>query len=469
MPPNTPPRSRMQQLLAPAANAWRAVRGNVLSDIALGMTPLGIAADVEDAAQAVSDRDPLGFALASLGAIPVVGDVAKRAAKGARKVAEESAKAKPRRSTRQMLTAESDEVGEEIPIMPLRGPEIRVPVTRWQPTSRSIFDRDVPDMQGTLPGDPRLAIAQYGTSRQRPSPLVEALVQSDTPRRLLDEDASRGMGMGGPEWYNLAPIRAFIESRQNMPTFRDWNTISAAASQSNSVPGEISAQSIIAFARANGLSLEEAKDIARRTFASQTGQTKGKLPLIYGSHMDIGEEGLRRGNVILPSNPQESSWKIPGYEHGRAGGGGLDINAPGTFPALDRHERYRLMQAVNEDPMLSRLAQELNVKTDDMLPLRNVKDYQLVSGLYTEGAKRFGLPTANAYQAARWTGGFDATGLKSPPYGDFTQALEDMILFNAQRRGLKTDPKSLRQFTENVFRGQDMLMPWTKSGPIPIR
>lgn len=344
----------------------------------------------------------------------------------------------------------------------------RAPVERWTPTSRGIFDRDVPDMQGTLPPDPRLDIAQYGTDRQQLSPLVEAIV--DSPRavsRVLDEDAERGMIMGGPEWYNLSPIRAFLEARYGMPSFRDWNTMSAAASQSNSVPGEISASSIIAFAKANGLSLEEAKAVARRMFGSES--EPGKLPLIYGSHQNIGEQGIERGNIILPADVQSEAWKIPGYEHGRAGGGSVDRRVAGSFPALDRHERYRIMQAVARNPRLKKLALELGMDLEDQLPLRNVKDYRAISDLYNAGARRFGLPTANAYQAARWTGGFDATGLKSPPYGDFVQALEDMILYNAQRRRMKTDPRSLQNFAENVFRGTDMLMPWTGSGPIPIR
>lgn len=347
----------------------------------------------------------------------------------------------------------------------------RAPVERWTPTSRGIFDRDVPDIQGTLAPDPRLDIAQYGTDRQRLSPLVEAIV--DSPKavsRVLDEDAERGMIMGGPEWYNLGPIKAFLEARSGMPTFRDWNTMSAAASQSNSVPGEISAASIIAFAKANGLSLDEAKVVARRMFGSESDD--GLLPLIYGSHQDIGEQGVARGNVILPADVRSEAWKIPGYEHGRAGGGSADRSAAGSFPALDRHERYRIMQAIAGDRRLSKLARELGLDLSDpkqQLPLRNVKDYRAISDLYNAGAKRFGLPTANAYQAARWTGGFDATGLKSPPYGDFVQALEDMLLYNAQRRGMRTDQRSLQGFAENVFRGTDMLMPWTGSGPIPIR
>jgi len=64
---------------------WNRARENPVADVALGFTPAGVAADVQDAARAIRDRDALGVALASAGFIPVAGDVVKGVGKGLRR------------------------------------------------------------------------------------------------------------------------------------------------------------------------------------------------------------------------------------------------------------------------------------------------------------------------------------------------------------------------------------------------
>jgi len=66
---------------------WNRARENPVADVALGFTPAGVAADVQDAAKAIRDRDALGVALASAGFIPGVGDVVKGVGKGLRRAA----------------------------------------------------------------------------------------------------------------------------------------------------------------------------------------------------------------------------------------------------------------------------------------------------------------------------------------------------------------------------------------------
>ena len=72
-------------LLARMFGAWNRVRENPAADVALGFTPAGVAADIQDAAEAVRARDALGLMLAGAGFIPGVGDVVKGAGKAFRK------------------------------------------------------------------------------------------------------------------------------------------------------------------------------------------------------------------------------------------------------------------------------------------------------------------------------------------------------------------------------------------------
>lgn len=77
-------RSVLSRALSSAGRGWEGVRGNLAGELALGLTPAGYAADFQDIAKGAKDRDALGIALASLGLIPVVGDLAKAGGKAAR-------------------------------------------------------------------------------------------------------------------------------------------------------------------------------------------------------------------------------------------------------------------------------------------------------------------------------------------------------------------------------------------------
>jgi hypothetical protein len=305
------------------------------------------------------------------------------------------------------------------------------------------------------------------------SPLVEAMVDSRTVRNVLDRDAELGLWMGGPEWYELGPVKADLESRPGAVSFRDFNFVGGGSSASNSVPNELAASSIINYARKRGLSREDAAE----HFLRQTGY-KNRAPLM-GMHMNLGLGAIGRG-IFLPSDPMSDAWKIPSYVDKRMGGGGLlDAEAPGGMAALDTHERNRLWQAVLENPRLLKLAKQTGAydqatstarrPEDGVLPLRNALDYQSIAGLYTNGAKRFGLPTAGAYQASRWTGGWDQTGLKSPPRGDFVSILEDAIRYSAQQRGMDDSPAGLLKYWDQIARGDEFLLPFYGTGGYPIR
>jgi len=70
------PEDDKQGALARMFGGWNRLRSNPLADIALGFTPAGVVADVQDMARAVRDRSPTGIALAGAGFLPF-GDIAK--------------------------------------------------------------------------------------------------------------------------------------------------------------------------------------------------------------------------------------------------------------------------------------------------------------------------------------------------------------------------------------------------------
>jgi hypothetical protein len=290
--------------------------------------------------------------------------------------------------------------------------------------------------------------------------LTDAITSSPVVRRVLKGDMEVGVDMGGPEWYEFGPVKSFIEERSKpgMLTWPEFNATGAGSSMQNSVPSEMSAQSIINYARKRGLSLEEAK----RHFQEQTGSV---LPMITGQHLRTGQSGIENG-LILPADLSGENWKVSGYHGGRAG-----MGAKGPVKdvvALDTHERFRINQAAMMDPQIAKLMKELGI-TDRNIPIVNSANYEAFSDMYGPIAAELGLPSAYAGQASRWTGGWDKTGLKTPPVGDYVQLLEDMILYNAQVRGMDTSPKGLRDYFERVLMGDDFIIPWTKKGAIPIR
>lgn len=76
-----------KDLLKKLLSGWNRVRENPVADVALGFTPAGVAADVQDAARAVKARDALGLMLAGAGFVPFAGDVVKGAGKAVREAA----------------------------------------------------------------------------------------------------------------------------------------------------------------------------------------------------------------------------------------------------------------------------------------------------------------------------------------------------------------------------------------------
>ena len=347
-------------------------------------------------------------------------------------------------------------------------PNVVTPGDTWgKRAGWNIFDRKVPDNQGTRASHPDL-VPSVGP-RMGLSPLVEAITNSRTVLKGLNRDVDRGLLMGGPEWYNTAPVDAFLLETPGALTPDEFHLLGAASSASNSVPNEFSAASLVNWARKRGIdmSTEEGLKEAQRQFLQMTGW-KNK-PSVMGMHYTGGLNALQRG-VYLPSKLDSSSWKIPSYADKRMGGGGiLDVEAPGGMAALDTHERRRIMQLVMENPKLAKLARqksprakmspaEAAAKDSGRLPLGNALDYQAIARMYNQGAHQYGI-LPGQYQASRWQGGGHLTGLETDPKGDFTHLLEKSIYDSARLRGFGTTPRELREYFARVARGDDLLLP----------
>lgn len=392
--------------------------------------------------------------------------------------------------------------------------------------SRGVFERNVPDLQGTVEADPRMAgvFAQTPTQKKTGTPRVGELTQiiADSPavRKGLEADIEKGMGLGGPEWYNSAPIL----SRLDPETFRRFTLIGGGASAQSPVNNELVSVGLINYALKRGLTPTQALDefgqavyglepgqLAALRQAIKEGSDKAgkpvtdaakaaanyirkkdlKMPFLSADKFTTAERALASG-VLLPSEMTSGAWKIPHYAGHRLGYGGLNPAITGVFPALDTHEKTRLFQLAMADRdtqaavlnLLRKEGREIKIAEKgtglipkvrqagqfDMPELTSTNDeYRLLGNLYVDAANKFGLPTAGAAQAARWLGGGTATGLKSAPEGDLPQIIEDLLMYSAQRRGMPDDPASLRRYFERYASGDEFLVPFTGAGAPPIK
>lgn len=394
---------------------------------------------------------------------------------------------------------------------------------------RGVFDRDVPDLQGTVDPDPRMAgifaktPTQTKTGTERVSDLTALIADSPAVRRGIEADIEKGMWLGGPEWYNHAPLL----SRLSPEALRRFTLVGGAASAQSPVNNELVSVGNILYGLKRGLTPEQTLDeFGQAIYGLEPGELtrlqqiikegtdktgklitpeakaaakykesrKIKLPFLSKDKYTTAERALESG-VLLPSELTSGAWKIPHYAGHRLGYGSLDPTMAGAFPALDTHEKTRLFQlAMGMDERNATRKAVLNLlrsqgadvqvamKGEGIIPkvrvggtyqmpeLTNTNDdYRLLGNLYVDAAKKFGLPTAGAAQAARWLGGGTKTGLQSAPEGDLTQILEDLLMYSAQQRGMPDDPASLRRYFDRYASGDDFLVPYTGKGAPPIR
>lgn len=390
----------------------------------------------------------------------------------------------------------------------------------WRPTPRGVFSRDVPDLQGTVAPDPRLGgifertPTQQRTGDERVRDLVDMITNSSYVQQGLEADAIKGLQKGGGIWYNPATLSQTMSPEE----FLRYSLTGAGSSNQSSVPNELASNSIITYALKRGLTPDEALEAFSRTVydvpARVAKETKEMaMPFLSGTTFNaegLADAGTHYGNVqralragiILPTELTSGAWKLPSYLAHRLGMGGLDPLMPGVFPALDTHEKTRqfqlaldpasdvatgvteLLQRMYPDKdlifkpkgtggVVPRIRGQFDKKTQKwtkVIPeLTTTNDeYRKLGNMYIEGANRLGLPTAGAFQAARWVGGGLETGLKTSPEGDLAQIIEDMLAYSARVRNMRTDPKSLQKYWRRVVEGDDFIVPFHGKGKIPV-
>lgn len=368
----------------------------------------------------------------------------------------------------------ADDANNTVPPPDLMAPTMGAPYIRptgVQASDRTygIFDPEAPRLEATRPSDPLYAAGATEAGGET-RPLYEALVRSQRVQRLFDGDVTRGLlQLDGRPWYETGGLRAAAESEDD---FRRWNVLGSAASMQNSVPSELMLGSLMNWANRRGITdWEEAANAYRRIVGRE------ELPfLISGDHFSKGQFGLEN-DLLLPTSANSPhplgihynapTWKTPSFYQARMG-------ASDAMATIDTHERRRLWQIIQSDPRLRRLAREsltekqyAKAMEEGLIPIRNQADYAALSQIYEQGAQRFGLPTASAYQAPRWTGGGVLTGLESNPTRTYQELLADQVLTTARAQGMDESPAGLRRLLGSVLRGEQVLWPGPSTSTLP--
>ncbi len=344
-------------------------------------------------------------------------------------------------------------------------------VAEGQRNLRGIMDYEAPKIQGTM--EDVSVFEPPAGYRGTPHPFTERLLSSRTVPRGLDEDFEQGLKIMGPRaalnWYELGPVRQFMGELDGPFSFDDLNLIGGATSVQTPVHQEIANTAIEMFARKRGIPIDEAIDEYFKVTGRPRGITEeGLLARPWGLSDDTHRRAGRYldEGVAAPTDYRGPDWKVPSYVGARQGAGA----SPFASAALDTHERRRIWQLINENPRLRKEAEALltpAMRSEGVMPVRNAADYSRISDLYRGGQQRYGLLTPAQYQAPRWVGGGELTGLATSPTETFTEILADLTAATARDRGLGTSPRELRGLLGRALSGDDFLIHYPSVPRIP--
>jgi hypothetical protein len=328
----------------------------------------------------------------------------------------------------------------------LREGELRAPAVRvnndWKPTERGVFDRaperGVPATEYREPAE--LPFQTESRPRAGATDLAQQIATDPRVEKRNVSDMEKGLGLGGRGWYGLLPLRRYFEQRQGPISFDDFNMAGAAGSARTPTHNELTNASILMYAKKHGISHEDARQAFLKKFPGTM------RPTFMGMHGQIFDRAQKAG-FAGPAEPSSGSLKIPNYYHDRM------LKATGV--PIDTHEMRMMAQAlgINEEDLKAALV--------------DADSYNLATEPYRRVAKRFGLHE-DQVQAGRWIGGGKQTGLKSQPKGDFTQTVEDGLLYTAQQQGLDESPRGLRSLWDRIAGGDDFFLPFGGEGGFPV-
>jgi hypothetical protein len=261
-------------------------------------------------------------------------------------------------------------------------------------------------------------------------------VNSDENLALIKAQAGRGLRMMPPTFYpSVKAVHASIEHEGGSAKL--FNDATTAAAIRNGVPGELVGGTAMLWALKQGIITPEEMLAAANKGGKNAFQDLGakvrseflkKYPdanglQLFGNHVQAFRQRL--------VGEAPNAYKIPQYGAQKEG----DV----AGSVLDTHEGKG-----------GTLASPFNRLFADQGGFSN-PEYGRIEPLYRYVAQHMGV-SDRTLQEARWRGGGDITGLRTPPNMDYAHIFENMLLENAQYRNI--NPRGLLR---GVARGEEAL------------
>lgn len=314
---------------------------------------------------------------------------------------------------------------------------LSLPVDPWVPPTDSYFDRSlIPQAMSGHPGvtqEPIARVAPGPRANLAPANNLFTADNLDLVKMMVD----RGKKLGGETYYpSTFPIRARYAESNGPLTFDDFVWANAATSPQAPLPINIPNATLMLHLKRRGIepTWENAQKLAQDLKAEYgTGYFLGP------GHVSNWNEAQKNGKLI----GFDSQQKIASY------GEGLRGNF--TPYAIDTHETKGLSMGTGYFPYF------------DKQKGVNPAEYSTIEKSASKLADDMGLLPANM-QASRWFGGGELTGLKSPR-GDYLNTLEDLIRWNAEKRGWDTSRAGMQKKIDEVLQGDEVLLPYWRKGP----
>lgn len=311
------------------------------------------------------------------------------------------------------------------------------PVEQWVPNDKaSYFDRSlIREAMGGHPGVQQAPLERLQPTNRTNLAPAENLFTKDNVE-LIKAQIDRGRKMGGDTYYpSTYPIRARYEELNGPITFQDFVRANAATSPQAPLPINIPNATVLMYMKKRGIPTTW-ENVEK--FAKDMKQQHGVGFFLGPSHVDnwnMADQGKMTGF--------DSQQKIASY----------GTNLEGNFRpyTLDTHETKGLSQGTAYFPYF------------DKQKGVSEREYGTIERNAQKIAESLGLDPANA-QAARWFGGGELTGLRSPR-GDYLNTLEDLVKYNAQQRGWDTSRGAMQGKIDQILSGDEILLPYWKRTP----
>lgn len=322
------------------------------------------------------------------------------------------------------------------------------PLEPWQPEDFGIFDRRL--IQDALEGFP--GVEQHEWPRDEPgrrqsAAHVDATYTDPQNVALIIRQIRRGMNQGGETFYaSLYPLKYELMSRGYPGSVYDnWAWGTTPSSIRNPIFTEMAGGNMLYDMYRRGIPLTSENFQAAKTAYEKRWKTG---LMMMETHRNATANVLEQGLIppkVLAENSVDS-YKVPTY----------GMQAAGDFAhslVFDTHEsRGQTMGSVHH-PYFAEAGS------------LDGYEYGRAEQHFRDIARSLGIPTGMA-QAARWFGGGSLTGLKSPA-GDKLDMLEKQAAYTMWRKGLPTDPKSVRDYIINLVVNGGELAPWYRQEKIP--